>query len=87
MAPLTRPSGLTRTNHPSGRLSSVGGRVHGFGSRTRCYAAFAQNMVDGVATFDDVIRKMRCDAKGNSKPGASRLAQAQRALSIAGSAQ
>lgn len=47
-------------------------------------AALAQNMVDGVATFDDVIRKMRRDAKGASKPRMSRLAQAQRVLEISG---
>ncbi len=52
------------------------GRVLGAG------AAMAQNMVDGVATFDDVVRKMRRDAKSSAKPGASRLAQAQRALEI-----
>ena len=45
-------------------------------------AAMAQNMVDGVATFDDVVRKMRRDAKSSAKPGASRLAQARNALSI-----
>ena len=45
-------------------------------------AAMAQNMVDGVATFDDVVRKMRRDAKGSAKPRLSRLAQAQRALTI-----
>ena len=45
-------------------------------------AALAQNMVDGVATFDDVVRKMRRDAKASPKPGASRLAQAKTALSI-----
>ena len=43
-------------------------------------AAMAQNMVDGVATFDDVVRKMRRDAKSRAKPGASRLAQSQRTL-------
>ena len=45
-------------------------------------AALAQNMVDGVATFEDVVRKMRRDAKSSAKPGASRLAQARNALSI-----
>lgn len=47
-------------------------------------AALAQNLVDGVANFDDVVRKMRRDAKGAAKPGVSRLAQAQRALAIVG---
>ena len=45
-------------------------------------AALVQNMADGVATFDDVVRKMRRDAKGDVKPRASRLAQARNALSI-----
>ena len=45
-------------------------------------AAMAQNMVDGVATFDDVVRKMRRDAKTSAKPKASRLSHAQRALEI-----
>ena len=43
-------------------------------------AALAQNVVDGVATFDDVVRKMHRDAKVGAKPGASRLARAQGAL-------
>ena len=47
-------------------------------------AAMAQSMVDGVATFDDVVRKMRRDAKGTGKPTANRLAQAQRALATVG---
>ena len=46
-------------------------------------AAPAQNMVAGVATFDDVGRKIRRDAKSGPKLGASRLARAQRALEIA----
>ena len=46
-------------------------------------AALEQNMVDGVATFDDVVRKMRRDAKAGPYVGASRLARAQRALEIA----
>jgi signal peptide peptidase SppA len=37
-------------------------------------AAQAQGMVDGVATFEEVIRKMRRDAKSNARPRASRLA-------------
>ena len=45
-------------------------------------AALAQNMVDGVATLDEVVRKMRRDAKASAKPGASRLAQAQRSLEV-----
>ena len=46
-------------------------------------AAPAQNMVDGVATFDEVIRKMRRDAKSGTKLGVSRLARGQRTLHIA----
>lgn len=45
-------------------------------------AALAQNMVDGVATFDDVLKKMRRDAKATAKPKQSRLAQARNALAI-----
>lgn len=47
-------------------------------------AALAQNMVDGVATFDDVVRKMRRDAKAQAKPRVNRLARAQRDLAIFG---
>jgi signal peptide peptidase SppA len=43
-------------------------------------AALAQNMVDGVMTFDDVVRLMQRDVK--AKPGASRLARAQRDIAI-----
>lgn len=39
-------------------------------------------MVDGVATFDEVVRKMRRDAKAGARQKASRLAQAQRASEI-----
>jgi signal peptide peptidase SppA len=45
-------------------------------------AALTQGMVDGIATLDDVIKKMRRDAKVNVKPCASRLIQARNALSI-----
>ncbi|WP_035383964.1 MULTISPECIES: S49 family peptidase [Ferriphaselus] len=44
-------------------------------------AALAQNMVDGVATFSDVVRKMQRDLKA-SKPKANRLALARRELEI-----
>ena len=43
----------------------------------------AQNTGDGVATFDEVIRKMRRDAKSGTKLGVSRLARGQRTLHIA----
>jgi signal peptide peptidase SppA len=51
-------------------------------------AAFAQNMVDGIASFDQVLSKMQKDtalsAKSNSpvKPKTSRLAQARTELGI-----
>ena len=45
-------------------------------------AALAQNMVDGIATFDDVVKKMRRDAKTPARSKVSRLAHAQRALEI-----
>ncbi len=45
-------------------------------------AALAQNMVDGIATFDDVVKKMRRDAKTPTRSKVSRLAHAQRALVI-----
>lgn len=48
-------------------------------------AALAEKMVDGVMTFDDVIRKMQKDAKAAQRSaGASRLAAAQRDLEIMG---
>ena len=45
-------------------------------------AALAQGMVDGVASFDDVVGKMRRDARPAAKPKASRLAQARRTREI-----
>jgi capsid assembly protease len=45
-------------------------------------AALAQSMVDGVATFDDVLKKMRRDAKQQARPGASRLKQARDSLAL-----
>lgn len=45
-------------------------------------AALAQNMVDGVATFDDVVKKMHRDANGAAKPKVSRIVQARRTLEI-----
>lgn len=44
-------------------------------------AALAQNMVDGVSTFSDVVKKMQRDLK-SSKPKANRLALARRELEI-----
>ncbi|MCM8595183.1 S49 family peptidase [Accumulibacter sp.] len=43
-------------------------------------AAQAQGMVDGVATFDEVVRKMRWEARSSARPKVSRLAQARNAL-------
>ncbi len=45
-------------------------------------AALAQSMVDGVATFDDVLKKMRRDAKQQVRPAASRLKQARHSLAL-----
>ncbi len=44
--------------------------------------ALAQNMVDGVATFDEVIKKMRRSAKQAAPQGASRLRQARDSLAL-----
>ena len=43
-------------------------------------AALAANLVDGIATFDDVVKKMRSQAKAGTR--ASRLAQARNALAL-----
>lgn len=43
-------------------------------------AALAQNMVDGIASFDEVLKKMQRDTKANFKP--KRLTQAKNILSI-----
>ena len=45
-------------------------------------AALEQGMVDGVATMDDVIRKMRRASTVKPKPAATRLNQARQSLSI-----
>jgi ClpP class serine protease len=45
-------------------------------------AVQARQMIDGVATFDDVVRNMRRDARSVARPRASRLAQAQMAIEI-----
>jgi signal peptide peptidase SppA len=45
-------------------------------------AALAQNMVDGIATFDDVLKQMRRDAKQPARAGASRLKQARDSLAL-----
>ena len=48
--------------------------------------ALAQNMVDGVATFDEVVRTMRHKVKGSGKKSVNRLVLAKRALAIFGAA-
>ncbi|NBW52184.1 MAG: signal peptide peptidase SppA, partial [Betaproteobacteria bacterium] len=45
-------------------------------------AALASSMVDGIATFDDVVKKMRRDARTQIKPNASRLNQARNSLAL-----
>ena len=45
-------------------------------------AALASSMVDGIATFDDVVKKMRRDARTHIKPNASRLNQARNSLAL-----
>ena len=45
-------------------------------------AALAENMVDGVSTFDGVLKQMRSRARANAKPKVSRLAQARNSLAI-----
>ena len=49
-------------------------------------AAQAQAMVDGVATFDEVVGKMRREARATGRPKASRLARVRRELEILGAA-
>ena len=45
-------------------------------------AALASSMVDGIATFNDVVKKMRRDARAQLKPNASRLNQARNSLAL-----
>ena len=45
-------------------------------------AALAANMVDGIATFDDVLAKMQKTAVSQKPPGAPRLGQARAALAL-----
>ena len=49
-------------------------------------AALASSMVDGIATFDDVVKKMRSQAKlsTTAKPRTSRLAFARRVIETMG---
>ena len=45
-------------------------------------AALVAKMVDGIATFDDVLAKMQKSAVPQKPPGASRLGQARAALAL-----
>ena len=45
-------------------------------------AALANHMVDGIASFDQVLNKMRRDARAQAKPGTSRLSQARNSLAL-----
>ena len=45
-------------------------------------AALASSMVDGIATFEDVVKKMRRDARAQIKPNASRLNRARNSLAL-----
>ena len=45
-------------------------------------AALAAKMVDGIATFDDVLAKMQKTAVSQKPPGVSRLSQARAALAL-----
>ena len=45
-------------------------------------AAMAQNMVDGIATFDDVLAKMQANARSSRPTSQSRLKQARDALAL-----
>jgi capsid assembly protease len=45
-------------------------------------AAMAQNMVDGIATFDDVLAKMQANVRSNRPTSQSRLKQARDALAL-----
>jgi ClpP class serine protease len=45
-------------------------------------AALTAKMVDGIATFDDVLAKMQKKAVSQKPLGASRLAQARAALAL-----
>lgn len=47
-------------------------------------AALAEKMVDGICTFDDVVKKMQKSMQASTKPSASRLAQAQNRLKFLG---
>ena len=45
-------------------------------------AALAQNMVDGIATFDEVLAKMQANVRGNTLSNQSKLKRARNALAL-----
>ena len=45
-------------------------------------AALAQNMVDGIATFDEVLAKMQANVRGNTLSNQSQLKRARNALAL-----
>ena len=45
-------------------------------------AAMAQNMVDGIASFDDVLTKMQANIRSTPMRSSSRLKQARDALAL-----
>ena len=74
-----------------GRSVSISAVRDGMG-QARCVSAtdaLAENMIDGVASFDDVIKSMQKNMRSGRAganadiPPINRLAQAQRALQIA----
>ncbi len=71
-------AGVKVTLISAGKCDGMGqGRVLG------ADAALAEKMIDGIETFDDVIKRMQRNLRASNK-GASRLAQAQNDLKILG---
>ena len=66
---MTTTARSRRRLHEGVACDLTGARRHGQG--TYVGAALEQGMVDGVATFDDVVRKMWRDVKAGAKTGAS----------------
>jgi len=63
---------------PIGEVRDGMGQGRVFGAE----AALSQRMVDGIATFDDVLKKMRRVAAQQSRPPASRLKKATDSLAL-----
>jgi signal peptide peptidase SppA len=63
---------------PIGEVRDGMGQGRVFGAE----AALSQRMVDGIATFEDVLKKMRRVAAQQSRPTASRLKQATDSLAL-----